>query len=203
MTRPDAKLPAGRRPATGLSKDEVTGIQRTRMLFAMADAVADLGYHEVSVAEVVARAGVSRATFYEQFEDRQDCFLAAFDFAAQTVQDALRAALPPRREPAAFGRLLSLYLDTLVANQAFASVFLVHVHAAGPEGFRRRAASQAVFAAALAAMFGARTVRERFACEALVAAMSSLTSARLAVGDIEGLRALEGPITRLATTLLG
>ncbi len=59
----------------------VAEIQRARIIAAMGELVRESGAGGVSVAHVVARSGVSRRTFYEQFDDREDCFLAAFDRA--------------------------------------------------------------------------------------------------------------------------
>ncbi len=70
----------------GLGRERVTEIQRARMLAGMGASCVELGGPNVTVAHVVARSGVSRRTFYEVFEDREDCFLAAFD-------DALSRAL--------------------------------------------------------------------------------------------------------------
>lgn len=60
-------------------RQRVIEIQRARMLAAMTDVCVELGGGNVTVAHVVERAGVSRRTFYEIFDDREDCFLAAFD----------------------------------------------------------------------------------------------------------------------------
>lgn len=57
----------------------VEEIQRARLVAAMVEVAAERGFVDATVARVVARAGVSRRTFYELFEDREDCFLAAFD----------------------------------------------------------------------------------------------------------------------------
>jgi AcrR family transcriptional regulator len=59
----------------------VIEIQRARMLAAMVEVCSERGAANVTVADVVERAGVSRRTFYEVFEDCEDCFLAAFDDA--------------------------------------------------------------------------------------------------------------------------
>src|SRR4051794_19434877 len=53
--------------------------QRDRLLDGMARSVARQGYVATPVAEVLRVAGVSRRTFYEQFADKEDCFLAAYD----------------------------------------------------------------------------------------------------------------------------
>ena len=69
------RLPSGRH---GLSRDEVVQSQRDRMIEAMISAVAEKGFSETTVADIISRAGVSRATFYEQFADKEDCFIAAY-----------------------------------------------------------------------------------------------------------------------------
>jgi AcrR family transcriptional regulator/DNA-binding MarR family transcriptional regulator len=60
-------------------------IQRTRLLAAMTEVAGEHGLADATVARVVARAGVSRRTFYELFEDREECFLAALDDAIARV----------------------------------------------------------------------------------------------------------------------
>src|SRR6516164_1797887 len=76
-------LPRGRHAAP---RPVVREVQRVRMLAAMVQAVAEKGYARVAVTDVVERAGVSRKTFYEQFANKDDCFLAAYD---ATVDDLL------------------------------------------------------------------------------------------------------------------
>jgi AcrR family transcriptional regulator len=65
----------------GLPRGQVTQIQRSRMLAAAVEAVEDVGYARMTVAQVISRARVSRKTFYDVFADREDCFLAAFEQA--------------------------------------------------------------------------------------------------------------------------
>ena len=67
----------------GLPRGQVTEIQRGRMLAAAVDAVDEVGYAGMTVAQVISRARVSRKTFYDVFSDREDCFLAAFDQALE------------------------------------------------------------------------------------------------------------------------
>ena len=61
------------------------------MLAAAAQVVGEVGYGGMSVARVTDRAGVSRRTFYEQFEDREDCFLALFEEALERAGRVARA----------------------------------------------------------------------------------------------------------------
>jgi AcrR family transcriptional regulator/DNA-binding MarR family transcriptional regulator len=65
----------------GNDRRPIDDIQRARILTAMAEVCAEHGAANVTVAHVVARSGVSRRTFYELFEDREDCFMAALDRA--------------------------------------------------------------------------------------------------------------------------
>src|SRR3954465_11736469 len=74
----EGQFPSGIR---SLPPDLGGAVQRGRLLAGMLRATAELGYREVSVQDVLERAGVSRPTFYEHFENKEDCFLAAFDTA--------------------------------------------------------------------------------------------------------------------------
>ncbi len=76
-----AAAPRLRPGPSGLPRGQVTEIQRSRMLMAAAQAVEEVGYARMTVAQVIGRAKVSRKTFYDVFIDREDCFLAAFDQA--------------------------------------------------------------------------------------------------------------------------
>ena len=71
------------------SPSRVAGDPAARLLAAMAEVAAEHGAANVTVAHVVARAGVSRRTFYELFEDREDCFIAAFDHALARAAAAI------------------------------------------------------------------------------------------------------------------
>jgi AcrR family transcriptional regulator len=78
------KLPSGRH---GLPREVVVQSQRERMVESMITVVAKKGYTDTTVADIISEAGVSRATFYEQFADKEDCFIAAYG----TVMDRLLA----------------------------------------------------------------------------------------------------------------
>jgi AcrR family transcriptional regulator len=201
---PATTLPRGRHK---LPRKEVVRSQRERLLTAMAEAMAEKGYAETSVADVLRRARVSRETFYEQFASKQDCFIAAYEMAAVMILRHMEGASRPSGAPSGspverFDRALGAYLDALASEPAFARLFLVEVYAAGELALERRAELQRRFADAVAAELGARTKTERFACDALVAAVSAMVTARLAAGDTEGLRALRKPLVDLVARAL-
>src|SRR5258707_8565868 len=82
-------LPSG---YTGLPRELVEASQRQRLLHGVTVTVADKGFGTVTVAEISARAGVSKRTFYEHFPDKLACFLAAHELGCQAMFDATTAA---------------------------------------------------------------------------------------------------------------
>ena len=94
-----------------LQRDEVVLNQRARIHGALIEAVAHDGYEGTSVKQVIELAGVSRRSFYEQFANKQDCFLVTFDLIVnrdlQQIRRAYLAAEGPleQRARAAFERL--------------------------------------------------------------------------------------------------
>ena len=143
-----AVLPRGRHAAP---RDVVRQTQRARMLDAMVQSVAEKGYARVAVADVVERAGVSRKTFYEQFDNKEDCFLAAYDASVDGLLAAIDDALAARAPDwlAGVRAAVSVYLETMAANPAFARAFLIEAPGAGPAALERRRAVQDRFAAQL------------------------------------------------------
>ena len=182
------RLPRGRH---GLRRDEVEHAQRTRILIGMAEAMHAKGYVGTPVADVIKRAGVSRETFYQLFSSKLDCFLAACDLVSDSLVDRLATALDGPGTPLErFERTLDAYLDTLASEPAYARLFLVEVHAAGPEAMARRTALQQRLADALGDLFHARTDADRFACQMIVAAVSAMETGPLVADDLESLRRL-------------
>ena len=109
------------------------------MLDAMARAVAEKGYEKTSVADVVARAGVSRKTFYEQFADKESCFLAAYEtIFGELAQAALAAYESRRRWPDRLSSGIGAFLERLAAEPAYAKAGIVDVLAAGPKAIALR-----------------------------------------------------------------
>jgi AcrR family transcriptional regulator len=125
---------------SGLPRGRVTEIQRSRMLAAALEAVEEVGYARMTVAQVISRAKVSRKTFYDVFADREDCFLAALEQAVSQVGRLVREAY--EREDgwrdgirAGLAELL-VFLDE---EPALAKLCLVEALGAGPRVLERRA----------------------------------------------------------------
>jgi AcrR family transcriptional regulator len=137
------RLPRGRH---GLPRRFIVHNQRERMLLAVAEAVAEQGFVTTTVADIIARARLSRRTFYEHFADKEECFLAAYD----TVVEQLLGAVGQAYEQADGWTQkvhdgLETFLAYLAAEPAFARMCIVEVVAAGPEARSRRDAAMRVF----------------------------------------------------------
>jgi AcrR family transcriptional regulator len=192
-------LPRGRH---GLSREEVVASQRDRIFRAMAQVMAEKGYVATTVADVLRAAKVSRETFYEQFESKEDCFISAHQAAVQVVMAS--AAPQPAIEGTGFERFergLKTLLNAIADHPEQSRLFMIEVYAAGPHALEQRAALQKQWAGLLDRAFGRRTAADRFANEAFVAATSSMITARLATGDIKGIRSLHRPLVELARRL--
>jgi AcrR family transcriptional regulator/DNA-binding MarR family transcriptional regulator len=74
------------------SRAQVAEIQRSRLLVGAVRAVLELGYAEATVAQITGRARVSRRTFYELFENREQCLTAVLDDAIALIQADLQTA---------------------------------------------------------------------------------------------------------------
>jgi AcrR family transcriptional regulator len=110
----------------------------------MVEVVAELGYPETRVVDIIERAGVSRKTFYELFEDKEACFLAAYDRALaelyRETETAFESASDVRwaeRIRVALGAFLAMMAD----RPAIAKFCVVEVLAAGPRALARRDAA--------------------------------------------------------------
>ncbi len=124
----------------GLPHGRVTEIQRSRMLAAALEAVEEVGYARMTVAQVISRAKVSRKTFYDVFADREDCFLAALEQSVSQVGNVVRVAYEGEtawRDGIRAG--LAELLTFLDEEPALARLCLVEALGAGPRVLERRA----------------------------------------------------------------
>jgi AcrR family transcriptional regulator len=129
------RLPEGqdRFQAEMMSRD-----QRGRILAATAEVVAKRGYQGTTIEHIVKRAGVARATFYENFENREACLLACFDQAVQEIKRRTATAAAAESEwPAQVRAGLATSLDYLAAEPQLARLAVVESMTAGPAAMER------------------------------------------------------------------
>ena len=136
------RLPPG---SHGIPADVVARNQRERLVAAMAEACAERGYAQASVAEVARRAGVSSVTFYKQFAGKGDCMLAAHrQLLGRLLEEVDRATEEEgaSRARAAIRTSLALF----AADPPSARLLTVEILAAGPAGVKRHDAMVSAFA---------------------------------------------------------
>lgn len=174
------------------------GLQTRRARPPDEDEGLERGTGNVTVAHVVARSGVSRRTFYELFEDREDCFLAAFDdaierIAARVVPSYERAGKSQEKIRAALTALLELLDD----ERGTGRLVMVETLGAGPQALERR---RRVLAKIIAAVDeGRREVKRRddpppLAAEGVVGAVLSVIHSRMLEPSPEPLVDLVNPL---------
>lgn len=119
----------------GIPPDVVARNQRERLIAAMAEECAEVGYAEATVSAVAKRAGVSSLTFYKQFKGKRECMLAAHEELLGRLLEALDAVDDP------LPRALALF----AADPPSARLLTVEVLAAGPAGAKRHDAMVVAF----------------------------------------------------------
>lgn len=129
------KLPRGKH---GLSPQFVARNQRERLISATVTVVAEKGYAEATVADILEHSGVSRKTFYDLYNNKETCFLSTYDKLVDTLADVVGEAFArdvawPERIRSGLQALLNL----LAERPDGARVGLVEVLAAGPRALER------------------------------------------------------------------
>ena len=187
-------------------------LQRERLLRAAAREFADRGYAGASSESISRRAGMSKATFYEHFANKEECMLALFDMGAELVQDAMAEAAHNAPVGDARERLRAgtrAFLGALAEHPEFAQTLLVEIIGAGPRAAQRRDQILQAFAGVVDAENAAaarRGLMGRFSSPhdsfAVVGAATELVSRQVRLGVPEHMLDLAPVIDRLIFGLL-
>jgi AcrR family transcriptional regulator len=112
---------------------------RDRLLSGMARVVASQGYASSTIADVVREAGVSRRTFYEHFQTRDDCLIALFEAASDGALKVLSAAIDPSRGwESQVEQAMAAYLGCLASNPALLRTLFIEILGLGVPGLAAR-----------------------------------------------------------------
>lgn len=112
--------------------------RRQQILEAMVRVVGHKGYKATSVADVIAEADTSRTTFYKHFEDKHDCFLAAYDLVVERVLNAVIAKCDGEQSWLERVRVgLSTIVELFALDPELARTAIVEVAAAGADARQR------------------------------------------------------------------
>jgi AcrR family transcriptional regulator len=130
-----APLPRGRHK---LSADTVRASQRSRVLQAMVLCVGEQGWADTTVPDVVARARVSRNSFYEHFEDKTACFLAALDEEARELLDGMFGLASEPDWITMLRHGMRSYLSYWRERPALCRAYFVELPFVGPRGLEQR-----------------------------------------------------------------
>lgn len=117
-------LPRGRH---GIEREDIRAHQRGRISDATIECVAERGYAPTTVGHIVARARVSRETFYELYADKESCYRESLDATIGDIHAAFAAATADTDDPPAvrLERGLRDYFEALAARPALAICFIL------------------------------------------------------------------------------
>lgn len=133
-----AHLPGLPRGRHGLPPAQVAASHRSRLQRAAISAIAHKGYAETTVADIVTGARVSRREFYQHFDDKLSCFLAAAAEGGKVLFTKLSET--STHTGARTGLTLArAYLDTCVSEPEFTRCLTVELPGAGAQGLAQRA----------------------------------------------------------------
>ncbi len=172
----------------------VSSPKRQRILEAMLEVVGSEGYEAASVRMVLEKADLYRQAFYDEFADKEDCYLQALAWGAARLE-VIAAAGAVHGEDWR-GQLrsgLEAVLDSFDSEPWLGRAVIVEVHAAGPEALAIRSEAMKRLTEFIDSARGSASVAEApppIAAEGIVAGMHAVVHARLAAGDDSGFAAL-------------
>ena len=136
------QLPAGR---DDLDEPPVAHSQRERLLIAVAKVTSEKGYGATTIGDICTEAGVSRATFYELFKDKEDCFHAAMELSLADAMGSIVAVYSPDKPWATMVRdAAAAFLELLASRPTFARMALIEAPASGERAFQLYASGKRV-----------------------------------------------------------
>jgi AcrR family transcriptional regulator len=206
-------LPAGRRYG-GKSLADRRSEQRERILLAARDVFATRGYGGAAVEDIVARARVSRTTFYAFFENKEECLLAVhrrgLERIGAEVVGAAASSAEQELAPAAMIRSeVRATLAAFAADPALARIVLIEVVGATPAAERAHVRARSVAAGIIQGrleqyLYWRRRPEQhrRVASLAAMAAIGEPISDLVATGRIEQWESLVEPISEFISRAL-
>lgn len=161
-----------------MTPERVAEHQKARLEGAMVEAVARHGFAATTLRELVTLAGVSKSTFYQHFESKDDCFLATFDEIVSRLSRRVEAAYGvdgDLRERMTAG--LSAFMSLAVEAPAAASLAAVESLTLGPPGIAHRERASLAFEAMLKQAFDESASDHEVSAVTVVAIMGGIRGA--------------------------
>jgi len=186
--------------------------QRRRLFAAAAAVFARNGYSDATAEGIAREAGMSKATFYEHFDNKEDCIVALFEAAISVVIAAMRAAgdaLPDASPQARVRAITEGFLGAIAQFPNEAQTVLVEIVGAGPRAMEQRDRALDAVARYIDELNRAdaeRGVAPRLASPhdafAIVGAVVELASRQIRTGRPSEMAELEPVVERLILGLL-
>src|SRR4051812_27759938 len=186
-------------------------VQRQRLFEAAAKVFSTVGYAEASAESISREAGMSKATFYEHFANKEECILALVDAAGAASRMAVAAAAVEVEDDfeAKVHARVRRFLAGLALFPEMARVVMVDVIGVGPIGAAKRDEMLQAFADFLVdenqaahASYGAPRFASSDDAFAIVGAIVELASRQLRTGEPKDIRELEPVIERMVAGIL-
>ncbi len=192
------RLPPGRH---GLPRELVAENQHERLLNGVVDAVAEHGYNATTIGAITEAAKISRRTFYEHFEGKEDCFLAAYEMVDEHVRASMLAAGDPSSSwPERVKARLGALLAVLSRDLAVARFYLTEPLAAGGEISARYRDAMQLLAETIRPQAGPADADLEVRDQVLMGGIATLIARRLKAGEASTLLELLPDLTELALT---
>lgn len=183
---------------------------RRRLMEAMAAALAERGYGDTTIADIVRGARVSKRTFYEHFASKEECLLALYvaasEIAIQVIVDATAQSAELETQ---IGASTRAYLGHLQEHPALVRTLLIEILAAGPAGLAVRGEINRRYAELLLAAVEADRTRHPdrrdvppILASAVVGGINELILGAVLAGREAHLLELAGPAETLVRAVL-
>jgi AcrR family transcriptional regulator len=188
-TKPQA-LPRGRH---GLPRELIVENQRARLINGMIETVAEQGYTKATIANVIAAAKVSRKTFYESFDNREDCYRAAYEASFDFLRERVTTGSSSQKWPDSVRGGLESLLGSLTDYPDLAAFFLISPASVGDEIADRHHAAIRELVEILLTKIPAGSKNAAGAeirCEALAGGLSRLAAMKVNSGEASELPVL-------------
>lgn len=175
---------------------------RGRLLRGMAQAVAQKGYADTTIGDIVREASVSRRTFYEHFRDKAECLIALYEAASRNALRVLREAIDPSQDwEQQVERAIRAYLECLASNPVLMRTLFIEILGIGPDGLEARRAMHREIADFLLELVNAGAgPHSRMTLDmatAVIGGMHELVLQAIEDGQVDELPALTATATRL------
>jgi AcrR family transcriptional regulator len=201
---PPEPLRRGRRPkrtAEGELRALAEHDQAERIMRAVAEAVAERGYAETTLDDIVSRASCSLSTFYSFFEDKEEAMLATLDRGGALLIAMILPAFRRGGEwPQAVRTALGAMLSYAIEEPAFAKLGAVDVYAAGRRALEQRDQVMEGMSMLLSQGYELEPEASPIAAEAIGGAVYALTYDQVLEGGVESLPEIAPLATYIALT---